>query len=257
MSPSRRIFLFLFAACSLASCSATRKISQVGLREPASVQVSISVSELRSQIIESREFAKACPQEIRDNFAKLAAERIHFPGCPSGLNELVQTAIPYLKLEERSTMEEVINSQCRSLGNSEFGDALENLLANYDSSGPLGRRAKIVQTLLPLDGETRNLQNLQGAVQELVDYHLPLDRWVRRNGDHVLPDEELTHLNRLIFTDGCRMTDQEVDQGYRTIRGLEELAKILKDGPQRDRIQSFLLGVDKVISQKLKEFFYP
>jgi len=257
MSRIRRIFLFLLVGCSLVSCSATRKISQVGLREPSSVQISDSASELRSQIIENLEFAKACPQEIRDNFAKLATERINFPACPLNLNELVQTAVPYLKLEERSTMEEVINSQCRSLGNSEFGDALESFLANYDSSGPLGRRAKIVQTLLPQDGETRNLQNLQGVVKELVDYYLPLDRWVRRNGDHALPDEELTHLYRLIFTDGCKMTDQEVDQGYRTIRGLEELAKILKDGPQRDRIQSFLVGVDKVISQRFKEFFYP
>ena len=71
------------------------------------------------------------------------------------------------------------------------------------------------------------------------------------------PDDDLTQLNYLIIEKSCRMTDQEVDQAYRTIRSLEELSDILKDGPQEERINRFLEGMHQIIDKKLKEFFYP
>lgn len=258
MSRIGSVMMALAVGCMLSSsCSTTRKISQVGLREPASARSSTAISELRTRISTSTEPKKACPAEIRENFSALAAERVSFPLCPAGLAELVQSSVPYLTLEERSTMEEVVSSQCRSLGNSEFGEALENLIAGYDSTGPIGRRLKIVETLRPTDGETKILGDLRLAVQELVDHNLPLDRWVRRNGEFVLPDEELKQLARLIEDNGCKMSEQEVDHGYQTVRSLEELAKILKPGPQHARVDAFIGGVHKVIEQRIKEFFYP
>lgn len=240
----------------LLGCTASRKLSQLERREPAAVRES-AVSELRLRASSLTSFPKSCPKEVKEVFADLAEDRVLFPACPSGLAESIQTALPFLKIEERSTMEEVVNSNCRSLGFTEFGDSLENLVTNYDTTGPLGRRSRIVETLLPTDAETKNLRELKNHLEEVVTYHLPLDRWVRRNGEFVLPEEDLNQLHHLVVEKGCRMSDQEVDQGYRTIRGLEELEKILKDGPQRQKIERFLVGIHKVIEQKLKEFFYP
>jgi hypothetical protein len=249
--------LLLLCGWLASGCTTTRKISQVGLREPSSVRETAALSALRAQITSTTELKKSCPTEIRENYAELAAARIAFPPCPAGLGETVQNSLPYLTLEERSTVEEVVNSQCRSLGSSEFGEALENMIAGYDTTGPIGRRAKVVQTLISVDGEARTLVALKEGVQELVYHHLPLDRWVRRNGEYVLPEEELKSLHRLIEVKGCRMSEEEVDQGYRTLRSLEELAKILKAGPQQEKIEAFIAGVHRVIEQKLKEFFYP
>jgi len=249
--------LLLLCGWLACGCTTTRKISQVGLREPSSVREATVISAQRSRIIATTEFKKSCPVEIRENYAALAAERIVFPPCPAGLQDTVQNSLPYLTLEERSTMEEVVNSQCRSLGSSEFGEALENMIAGYDSTGPVGRRAKIVQTLRAVDGEERTLGALKEGVQELVHHHLPLDRWVRRNGEHILPEEELKALHRLIEVNGCRMSEEEVDQGYRTVRSLEDPSKLLKAGPQQEKVEAFIGGVHRVIEQKLKEFFYP
>lgn len=237
-------------------CATSRKLSQVGLREPSSLRDSAAVSELRARIISLTDLPRTCPAGVRD-FAAIAKEKVAFPECPSGFEEAVQSAIPYLKLEERSTLEEAINSQCRSLGLNEFGDSLESMLLNFDNTGPLGRRSKIYQTLISTEGEMKILLRLRGHIQELVTYFLPLDRWARRNGEFVLPDEDLPQLHRLIVDKSCRMSDEEVDQAYRTIRSLEELSRILKEGPQEERIGNFVEGIHQVIEKKLREFFYP
>jgi hypothetical protein len=240
----------------LTACAASRKLSQVGLREPASVQVEAQVSPLRAKVIAVTKLPASCPKNVQD-FPELALEKIAFPSCPEGLEESVQLSQPFLKLEERSTMEEVIASQCRSLGFNEFGDSLESMLSSFDTTGPQGRHAKVYETLTSVEGDAKILAGLKGRIQELVNYHLPLDRWMKRNGDFILPDDDLTQLNHLIIEKSCRMTDQEVDQAYRTIRSLEELSDILKEGPQEERINRFLEGMHQIIDKKLKEFFYP
>lgn len=246
--------LFLFAL--LSGCATARKLSQVGLREPASVKENSQISVLRSKIMALAALPASCPKGVQ-NFASLAKEKVSFPFCPAGFEEVVQSAIPYLKLEERSTMEEAVNSQCRSLGLNEFGDSLESMLSNFDSTGPLGRRSRVQQTLVSTEAEMKLLLQLREHVQELVTYHLPLDRWARRNGEFVLPEEDLAQLHRMIVEKNCKMSDEEVDQAYRTIRSLEELSKILKEGAQEERISEFLGGMHQVIEKKLKEFFYP
>lgn len=246
--------LFLFAL--LSGCASARKLSQVGLREPASVREITQISELRTRITALNSLPVSCPKGVQ-NFAALAKEKVSFPFCPAGFEEVVQSSIPYLKLEERSSVEEAVNSQCRSLGLNEFGDSLESLLVNFDSTGPLGRRSKVYQTLVSTEGEMRTLLQLREHLQELVSYHLPLDRWARRNGEFILPEEDLAQLHRMIVEKNCKMSDEEVDQAYRTIRSLEELAKILKEGPQEERLDEFLGGMHQVIEKKLREFFYP
>jgi len=150
-------------------------------------------------------------------------------------------------------VEEVLNSHCRSLGITEFGDSLESLIANFDTTGPLGRRNK--NGPLPANGDTKVLNDLRNGLQELVNHHLPLERWMRRNGDFVLPEEELRQLSRLVLDSECRLLDQDVDYSYHTIRSLEELSTILKEEDQEKRIEHFLGGVHLVIEQKIREYF--
>jgi hypothetical protein len=240
----------------VSGCATARKLSQVGLREPASVKETSQLSELRAKIISLTALPASCPKGVQ-NFAALAKEKVSFPFCPAGFEEAVQSSVPYLKLEERSTMEEAVNSQCRSLGLNEFGDSLESMLLSFDTTGPIGRRSKITQTLLSTEAEMKTLLELRQQIEELVNYHLPLDRWARRNGEFVLPEEDLDQLHRMIVEKNCKMSNEEVDQAYRTIRSLEELSNILKDGPQEERITAFLEGMHQVIEKKLKEFFYP
>lgn len=251
-----RLGCALFLVALLSGCATARKLSQVGLREPASVKESSHASELRTKVIGLNQLPATCPKGVQ-NFSVLAKERVSFPYCPAGFEEAVQASVPYLKLEERSTMEEAVNSQCRSLGLNEFGDSLEGMLANFDHTGPLGRRSRVQQTLVSTEEEMKLLLQLREHVQELVTYHLPLDRWARRNGEFVLPEEDLAQLQRMIVEKNCKMSDEEVDQAYRTIRSLEELSKILKEGSQEERINEFLGGMHQVIEKKLKEFFYP
>lgn len=249
----------LLSACALilAACASPRKLSQVGLREPAAVRDGPVVTPLRQEAITFEAFAKACPVEIRQELSAVSAERVPFPSCPEGFNENFQNSLMYLKLEERSTLEELLGSQCHSLGLSEFGDSIEQFYANFDSTGPLGRRTILKESLASQGPELQTLAALKNSLEEVVGQHLPLERWGRRYGSFVLPEEDLRYLHGLVVKRGCRMGEEEVDEAYRSLRGLEDLSKILKDGPLRSRIDNLLAGVHQLIDRRIQEFFQP
>jgi hypothetical protein len=252
-----RSFLILAGALSLASCASPRKLSQVGLREPAAMREGPVVTPLRQEALELNAFAKGCPAELKEEFASLSAERVQFPACPEGFNENFQNSLMFLKLEERSTLEEVLGSHCRSLGLGEFGDSLEQLYTSFETTGPLGRRAIIKESFVSNAPELQTLAALKGSLEEIVGQHLPLERWARRYGAFVLPEEDLRYLHGLVVKRGCRVGEEEVDEAYRSIRGLEDLSKILKDSPLRSRIETLLAGVHKIIDRRIQEYFQP
>ncbi len=244
-----------FFALFLFTCSASRKISQVGLREPASVQKPIIFSETRSQLAMRGELPKSCPSEMR-GFSALAVQRVQFPACPEGFTDTFQLSIPLLTLEERSVIEEMLNSKCRSLGASEFGNSLENILNGYDSTGPIGRRNKVVQTIQSMDGDFKLLTKLKGDLTEISQVHLPLDRWTRVHGEFLIPDGDLELLNELIQKNSCRLKDQH--DAYSSIsRGMEELLPLLRDANQQALLSEFLRGYQSVIDKRLQEYFFP
>jgi hypothetical protein len=242
--------LFLF------TCSATRKISQVGLREPSSVEKPIVFSDLRSKLVMGIEIPKSCPKELK-SFSKLSAQRVIFPECPAGLMENFQLAIPLLSLEERSTIEEMMNSKCRSLGVTEFGNSLENILNSYDSTGPIGRRNKVVTTLRAMDGEFKLLNDLKINLSEVVQVHLPMDRWVKSNGQFLLPDQDLELLFRLIMGNSCNLRNIPIDGIYSSVRSLEEVIPLLQDQNQQVLLAEFLKGFQTIIDKRLQEYFFP
>lgn len=232
-------------------------MSQVGLREPSSVREADKASEFRERVGQVKTVPVACPKEIRESFLSLANERIQFASCPADLDNQFENALPFLKIEERSTLEEILNSQCRSLGRGTYGESLEGMYQNFESTGPIGRRKIITETLVSTEPDYRILHQLKNGMEQLIQVHLPLDRWVERNGDFVINEEELQQLNHLILEKACKISDEQIDPVYRTVRSLEELIKVLHDPAQKQRVSNFLSGVHKVLDQKIKEYFYP
>ncbi len=245
-----RYLVFLFMG--LSACSAARKISHIEVRKPASQSEQRSISSLRAGVLASRPPVAPCPREIRELFLPLAAQRIEFPECPQALQDSFQASLLFLNIEERSVLEEALNSQCRSVEEGNVEEPLETLYENFDSTGPLGRRkgsGEISATDLAL------LERLRAGLQELLTVHLPLGRWVRRNGDYLFSDEELTHFKHLFLKRSCRVEAQDIDQSYSSIRALEALTRALREGGQQNQVERFLNGLQTLTDKKIGEFF--
>jgi hypothetical protein len=249
-----RLVITLGLAGLITACGATRKISHVEVRQPASTADDQTFSILRTQLATLKEIPHSCPKEIRELLPTLAAEKVEFPDCPDDFATVFQRVMPSLKLDERSTLEEALNSQCRSVGNQEVEEPMESMLTHFDSTGPAGRSARAG---VALEGEEAALKALRVGLEDLVSHHLPLSRWIRRNGEFLFGEEELELFAKLFVERKCRLTEEDLDNSYRAIRAMEELTKILKDGPQRDRIESFLDGFHQTLERKIQEFFYP
>ncbi len=245
-----------FFALFLFTCSASRKISQVGLREPDSVQKPIVFSETRARLAMGLPLPPACPKEFAA-FSTLAVQRVLFPACPLGLPETFQLSLTMLTLEERSTIEEMLNSRCRSLGTTEYGNSLENILNAYESTGPIGRRNKITQTVQSMEADFKLLASLKASLYEISQVHLPLDRWTRLHGEFVIPDEDLELIFDLVQKNACRFRDQQIDGYSSAMRNMEELVPLLKDQNQQTMLIEFLKGFQSVIDKKLQEYFFP
>ena len=228
------------------SCTSARNLSNVGLRELSSVHGGETVSKRRLEISQQKEFGKSCPLEVREEFGLLALDIIQFPACPEALTLNFASAAHYFQNEERTVLEEAISSQCRSFGSVTDGTALDQVLTDTELAN-LSSRAT--------GGNDPALEHLKAGIQELSERHLLLDRWTRQNGDFTLSEEVLLHLDELINEHKCKLFDDEVDQSYRSIRALEDLARVLPEGRQRGHIQRFLQGIYDIQDRKIEEFF--
>lgn len=230
------------------ACSSQRKLSQVGNRELASISADNSVlSPLREKISGNHQFAKFCPEEIRNTLPVLVTERVGFPACPAKLGAAFIAAKDILKSEERTVVEELLGSRCHSMS-GEFGTS--PLVALLESIVP-GSEAS------PLPEEEMRLRTtLREGLQLVRTVHEPIEQWIRLHGEFVMPEEELEFFYRLVSAEKCKMSDQEVDQSYRALHNLETLSRIQpEDEPQRLRMERFLAGVHKVIDRKIREYF--
>lgn len=233
-------------------CSASRKISQLTLREPSSVQKAVEFSDLRLKLSQAT-LSEKCPESLRANLPSLALVKIDFPVCPDGMAATVENAMMLLKIDERSLLEEVLTSKCRSMGSVGYGESLESILENYETTGPFGRRAKEKRS----EQEIQLLLTLKSYLKELVEHHSPLDRWIGHNGEFILPEEDVAFLFQLTREKNCRLGDNDLDKSYRSIRSLEDLSKVLKDESQLARMNAIAGGIQQLIDKRLLEFFYP
>ncbi len=250
---------FALGMAFLASCSSQRKLSYVEKRAPASTPAESAASPLRAKLAAFTSFAKACPAELRELLPQLSQERVKFPPCPQALLADFQAAQAILAAQEKSTVEELINSQCRSLDPDYGGSPLDALIESVVPRPTRGAKSVDTEDASPLsEADLMKRMRLRDTLLEVKALHSPLEQWIRVNGDFVIPEEELTFVDRLATVEKCRMSDQEVDQSYRTIHSLEALARIQPEAePQRGRILRFLGGVHRVIDRKIQEYFQP
>lgn len=231
-------------------CTATRKISTVGVREISSVRTAQVVSARRLHLSDLQQPPKECPADFVKTVQNLALEDVDFPSCPESLVNKLQTLLPILHSEERTAVEEAVSSQCRSLGSSADGSALDavfppNELRNLAARYPDG------------SAESTALKQAQEGITYLIDHHLPLDRWVRQNGGYLLSEEVVANLDKLINVRKCKFADEEVDSSFQMIRGLEDLDRILIESEQKRELRQMLHGLYLVQDRKIEEFFRP
>lgn len=250
-----RALALLICVQAMMACSSLRKLTHVDTRELASVRSEEAVSPLRDRISKLGNFAKTCPAEVAELLPLLANERVVFPACPEKLVSGFEASKDALRSEERSTIEELIGSKCRSLPNDFGSSPLDSLIEGVvprPSRGGQNREEgeeEISEASLVLR------MRLRDGLLEVRQLHEPLEQWIHINGEFVMPEEELLFLDKLV-AEKCRMSDQEVDQSYRTLRSLEELARVhAEHEPQRKRIEQFLSGVHKIIDRKIREYF--
>ncbi|MGE3262635.1 MAG: hypothetical protein AB7K68_12710 [Bacteriovoracia bacterium] len=245
-----RFCVYASMAFLLFGCSAARKISSVGLREISSVSSTQAFSERRLRLSETKKFAKECPVEIVELLPVLALEDVDFPACPESLTQNFHAALPLLKSEERTVVEAAINSQCRSLGSVVDGTSIDAIFSASELKNLAARFPESSPEALCM-GATRD------GILFLIEHHLPLDRWVQRNGGYLLSEETVNSLDKIVNVRKCRLSDDDVDSSFHTIRGLEDLARLLIEGEQRTQVERLLKGLYGVQDRKIEEFFRP
>ncbi len=236
------------------SCASLRKISQVETRAPAGAGNGSAISSVRAKISQNDSMSAACPEELRELLALLAEERVKFTPCPENLPAHFAAARSALRVEERSAVEELLAGQCRNVVRDQSSDPLGHLLQSLELTGKLGTR----ETVEFSEADWQLRRELREALLEVKQENGPLENWVRNNGEFVLAEEPLSFIGKISARPSCRMNDDEVDASYRALRGIEDLARLVDESqPQRGRIERFLVGVHKVMDQKIKEFFRP
>ncbi|MCO5144308.1 MAG: hypothetical protein M9962_14570, partial [Oligoflexia bacterium] len=213
---------FLCFACLLfVSCGSLRKVSYVGFRQPASTQEK-AISEERLNL-KSIEVPKSCPSELKKSFSTVIVDYVPFPICPETYKASFESSINFLKIDERAVLEEVLKSNCRSLGWGSFGESLESILHNFDTTGPIGRRNEEFQTLISMESEAKTLLELKKNIEEIVSTHIPLDRWVRAHGQMIVPEIYLNYIQTMIEKNKCSIVEDQFDEGFQLVKDLQEL----------------------------------
>jgi hypothetical protein len=251
-----RALALLISVQAMMACSSLRKLTHVETRELASVRTEEAVSPLRDQVAHIEKFAKSCPKEVVELLPVLAHERVVFPPCPEKLVNGFEVAKEALRTEERTTIEELLGSQCRTLPDDFGSSPLDSLIEGVVPRPARGGRSHDESGEATTEEILLHRMRLRDGLLEVRALHEPLEQWIHINGEFVMPEEELLFFERLVGKEHCKMSDQEVDQSYRTLHGLEALARVhAENEPQRKRIEHFLTGVHIIIDRKIKEYF--
>lgn len=253
---------YFFAICLMAaflSACAGRKISQVGLREPSSVEKSSGhdYTEIRSRLATLQDANSQCPGNLTKQIQKIAFAEVIPPRCPARLAYQVQAVNNMLLLEERSLLEEIVSSQCQAIFRSQPGERLQNFVETFDTTGPLGRRKNIIESVRAQDDDISDLTKLRENLRELLFVSSPIERWIMRNGKYLLPEEELEFLYGLLAKQDCRMNGTDFERLYRLQQSIENLEPMLPDVEQQHSLKLFIEALHKITDRKVKEFFYP
>ncbi len=251
-------FVFALGFVAVFGCSSERKLSHVETRLPSGANSTgdHQISPFRKQMSQAKTLPPSCPTEVRDLLGPISLERVTFPPCSEILETTFQAAHAALTVDEASVVEGLISVQCRLNPREPLPDTLEALMqADHVSRRSLNSLDEEKVSAINSE-DTRNRDALRKALIDFRNVATPINQWIRNNGEFVLSEELLEYFDHLAVRDACRMTDQEVDLSYRSLRSLEELARIKPESdPQRLRIERFLSGVHQVLDRKIQEYF--
>ncbi len=251
-----RAFAVIVCAQAMMACGSLRKVTHVETRDLASVRSDEAASPLREKIATLHSFAKTCPAEVAELLPLLANERVTFPACPAALVSSFGDAKDALRSDEKSTIEELLGSQCRSLSDDFGSSPLDALIEGVVPQVTRGGRMRAEGDLELPESQLLQRMRLRDGLSEVRAIHEPLEQWIRNNGNFVMPEDELLFFDRLVNLEKCKMSDQEIDQTYRTLHSLEALTRVQPEAdPQRKRIERFLTGVHSIVGRKIREYF--
>lgn len=245
--------VIILAVAATMACSSQRKLSQVETRKLASVATAeVHLSPLREKVSRLERFAKACPVQLADTLPSLATEKVRVPACPESLGVAFLEAKDVLRMDERSQVEELLGSGCRALPRDFHSGPLVSLLEGLP---PASLRRGGEEEATPENEMALRMKMTEG-LRQVRSVHEPLEQWVRLHGEYVMAEEELDFFDRLVAVQQCRMGDQLVDESYRALHNLEDLARIHPAAEaQRQKLERLLSGVHTLIDRKIGEYF--
>ncbi len=247
--------LLLACFCMLGACSVSRKLSKVGIRDPASTQGDPhEISALRASFLANKQFAPICSKNWISVLQDAVMQRIELPKCSQALEESASLSEPYLKIEERSLVEQIHDSQCSTIARSQLDIPLQAFLASFESTGPLGRVGQ-----LPVSTESSaaiaELKTLRDSLVALMQSYLPIERRMISSGEYLISESDLRVLNEITIKRECTLGDSNLEEVYQTISSLEDLASLLKNEAQVHTLQEVLQGLHKIVDNKITEYF--
>lgn len=238
----------------LSACGATRKISEVGLREPASVvnADNSGISDLREGL--SKLTKTSCSSKFLAAFKSCVLEKLSSPGCPDRLASALINIQDKISLEEKAILEPLITGNCGGLLSEEVAQPLKNFLETYSSSGPLGRYLKSTTSLS--SDSTDALKDFKALLQRLLDQNLALDIWLARNGSFLIPENKLYFFKDLFGLNGCAVTEDRFNDAYETLKNLEELLGVLPEGSRQKNILQIVVDeLQLLFDRRVMKFF--
>lgn len=228
-------------ALLLFSCATNRKISQLPLRDLASVHVFPEMEAGRSDF-NAASLPGSCSKAMQDSLRPLVILEMEVVSCPADLSHGLDHGYRFVRIDERSLLEEALSSDCHSFGMDRPEETLSAILQRSNTDGSVSPEA---------------IQKLKGSIDTLLKYHLPLSKWKDVNGSYVLPEDEFRFLQNFSVKDGCKIRPENLEGAYRTVRILEEAKRNSGREDTRELIDSFLSSFQNILDKHVMEYFYP
>lgn len=245
-------------ALACGACAASRKVSAVEVRAPASVaaEEADAMDRLRERLaqVSSRE---GCPAPFTSAIRAMAQQKVQQPTCPADLQQRVHLALNLLRLEERSLLDEILSSQCQKIIQGENDDRFQSFLKTYDTTGPLGRRKEARETSSGDDQDFTALTRLRDALRNVETVHLALEQWIEAHGAYLLPEDSLNFFRDVVLQQRCQLNDQHFQESYRVLDVLEDLERLLGENAQAAHVHGLTRALKSISEQKVTEYFYP
>ena len=263
----QRLLIILTALLVTVSCSSPRKISRVGIRDPetiisenkSEIPSIRKVSSLRNKVFKMK-YVSGCSRGLVDNLRQLSLDRISQPGCPTGFEGRIRSAVEknLISGREQALFESLQEIDCRGRGLlGEFGGGATLVeavrlfmnsgllkIADKDSDGAKGRSVAQLEK-----------QPLVNDLREIYSSNIPVQKHVQLNGEFVLSESDLGYLVGLV-KGHCRYRSvAHFEANNAAIVSMERTEAVLSDPNLREQFKSLREKLQGVMDAEIRSFF--